>query len=225
MNQMTEFGRLKINRSSAIIDSIFINMKRNLEDRVQLRLHRANGSYNFVPIRFDHIYSIFSELHEVLSKRQSKGYDPRCPLTGYYGGKKAKFLDAGCGIGNVLLVAAHFGLGNQFVGLEYYDKVADAAEMFLGLKNKKRRPGSIFGIRRHDITKYRHYGQYDFIYYFHPLSNYDKEVAFERRVEDQMKVGAILIAMMKGDNRIGKDDRFKRIPIHNEENVWEKVSK
>jgi SAM-dependent methyltransferase len=225
MNQMTEFDSLKINRSSEIIDNIFANMKMNLENRAQLQLHHDNGSYKFVPIRFGHIYSIFSELHEVLSKRRYKMYDPRRPYISYYDDKKVKFLDAGCGIGNVLLVASHFGLGNQFIGLEYYDKVADAAEMFLGLKNKNRRLKHAFEIRRHDITKYRHYGLYDFIYYFRPLSDHDKEVAFERQVEDQMKVGAIIIAAMKRDSRIEKDNRFKKILACNGENVWEKVSK
>jgi SAM-dependent methyltransferase len=130
-----------------------------------------------------------------------------------------KFLDAGCGIGNVLFAASCFGLGNKYVGLEYFDKVADIAEMFLGLKNNSPPSDSIFEVRRRDITKYRHYNQYDFIYYFHPLSDGVKEKEFERRVEDQMKVGAILIAIMKGDDHIRKDKRFKKII----ENVWEKI--
>lgn len=223
MTSETMYQDNKCRMYERMLDNICGNMRKSLDTQEEMDLHRKDGAFPFIPMHMSRIFSVFYYLREFLNRRAGRNNYPHEPLFNQFDTKKVRFLDAGCGIGNILLLANHFGLGNKFVGLEYFDKTADAAEMFLGLKAPKSWSRSEYEIRRRDITKYKHYGQYDFIYYFHPLSDNKKEGEFERRVEDQMKVGAILIAMLKGDGRIRKDDRFKPIPLNCEAPVWEKI--
>jgi len=223
MTPESVYQETKLRMCENMLDSIFGNMRKSIDTPEEIGLHRKEGSYPFIPITTGRIFRTFYKLREFLNKRAGKTTYIHEPLASIYDDKKVRFLDAGCGIGNVLFMANHFGLANQFIGLEYFEKTAEAAEMFLGLKNPNTWSRCGYEIRRRDILTYRHYKQYDFIYYFHPFSDNKKEGEFERRIEDQMKVGAILIAMMKGDHRIRKDDRFKQIPLDADEPVWEKV--
>jgi SAM-dependent methyltransferase len=137
-------------------------------------------------------------------------YLPKCKQWSGYGSPERKFLDAGCGIGNILVLALYSELCNRVYGLEYFPKTLAAAEKFL---EPHRGLGYSIKVRKADITTYKSYGNYDVIYYYCPLSNHDKEVAFEESVEDQMKIGAVLLPYSKGSKRINKDPRFERVDI------------
>jgi SAM-dependent methyltransferase len=122
---------------------------------------------------------------------------------------RRKFLDAGCGAGNILLFAKSVGLARYYHGLEYFDDTYKKARDFLGLDSKK--PVPDVKIFQQDILTFKNYGDYDIIYFYCPFSYGRLEVKFEELVEDQMKLGAVLIANLKRGSAIYKDERFERL--------------
>ncbi len=122
--------------------------------------------------------------------------------------QELKFVDIGCGFGNVMLFAEQ--LEFQVFGLE-----KDAAS--LRVARDLFEPAQLI---EEDIRHYSGYDQFDIIYYFCPLTEGQRE--FERFVEDQMKKGAILIANYKRDHEIDGDGRFKRLSRNLP--VWEKIA-
>jgi hypothetical protein len=185
-------------------------------------IHRPNilgGSHPFIPYSSVAAYLIFRDL-----KRQCPHLMEIRSNTPF----PKKFLDAGCGIGNILLIANRVGLANTYHGLEYFDNVKREAEHFLGLDMKNQDHYCNITVEKADIATYKHYGKYDFIYYYCPFANSRKEMEFELCVEDQMKVGAILIPMLKNSSAILKDKRFKAIQtpfLYDRKDIWEKISK
>jgi len=174
---------------------------------------KKKGSYSFIPFSSIRAYLMFYHLKK------------------WVGDRRAKFLDAGCGIGNILMIAKKAKLANEYHGLEYFDNVKNEAEHFLGLDIKDplaRYLSPNISVKKADIATYKHYGEYDFIYYYCPFCNIKKEKDFELRIEDQMKVGAILIPMMKNSYLITKDKRFKEILPKQPNwlnNIWVKIKK
>ncbi len=118
-----------------------------------------------------------------------------------------KFVDIGCGFGNVMLFAEQlefrvFGLEKDEASLEVARSLFDPEQLI-----------------EEDIRHYSGYDQFDIVYYFCPLTEGQRE--FERFVEDRMKKGAILIANYKRSQDIDQDSRFKR--LSRELPVWEKI--
>ncbi|PIE56073.1 MAG: SAM-dependent methyltransferase [Desulfobulbus propionicus] len=109
------------------------------------------------------------------------------------------FIDIGCGIGNILLLAEMMDF--QVTGIEKDTATLPIARQLLG---KER-------IFAHDIWAFDDVATFDVIYYFRPFSSREPQVRFERLVEDQLKVGGILIANMKMDDGIDNDPRFLRL--------------
>lgn len=108
------------------------------------------------------------------------------------------FLDAGCGIGNIMSLAR--GAGFMVYGLEIDPKAIKVAKIMNPSFSKR--------IKRGDILTHRSYGKYDVVYYYCPFYSVNGQQKFEERVENQMKIGAILIANMKQSAKIHKDKRF-----------------
>jgi len=127
-----------------------------------------------------------------------------------YDGYRPSFVDVGCGIGNILIFAEQFLF--DVYGIEKDEYTVRIAEDLIG-KNR---------IEAADITVYPDYARFDVIYYFCPLPDHDPQKKLELYIEDEMKIGAILIANRKKSTAIDKDPRFKRLsgvlPI------WEKVA-
>lgn len=124
--------------------------------------------------------------------------------------KKHNFLDVGCGIGNVLLVAEQFNF--DVYGLEKDEYPAQVAARLIG-------EDQIF---QKDIWTYNDYGKYDIIYYFRPFSDREPQRKFEKLIEDRMKVGAILIANHKNSDDISNDQRFMKLDSHLP--IWKKTT-
>ena len=189
--------------------------------RDRLDIHRPKfleGSYPFIPYSSTGAYVRFRAIKKWMASRQPSKRKSSC--------RTSKFLDAGCGIGNILLIAKKVGLTDEYHGLEYFDYIKNEAEHFLGLDMKNHHYNNII-VKKADIATYKHYGKYDFIYYYCPFSDNKKEMEFELRIEDQMKVGAILIPMRKNSSAIIKDKRFKEIQFHSSygtKDIWEKIS-
>ena len=122
--------------------------------------------------------------------------------------QELKFVDIGCGFGNVMLFAEQ--LEFQVFGLEKDEaSLRVARDLF--------EPAQLI---EEDIRHYSGYDQFDIVYYFCPLTEGQRE--FERFVEDRMKKGAILIANYKRDHEIDRDGRFKRLSRNLP--VWEKIA-
>ncbi len=122
-------------------------------------------------------------------------------------GEKYTFLDVGCGIGNILLIAEQFGF--DVFGLEKDDLPSEIASQLIGRER----------IIKGDIRTFEGYNAYDVVYYFCPLT--DGQRKFERYIEDQVAPGAILIANYKRSHAIENDPRFRR--INGEYPIWQKI--
>jgi len=137
--------------------------------------------------------------------------------------RNLKFLDAGCGKGLIVAMARAFGFDS--FGLEIRVKYIKEALKVLYGGNAFIQVGwqSFPEIRKQNILKYESYGRYDVIFYYSPFDNNNKEEEFEERIEEQMKVGAYLIANRKQSGKIYKDSRFiKVMPGHP---IFKKVKK
>jgi SAM-dependent methyltransferase len=110
-----------------------------------------------------------------------------------------RFLDVGCGIGNILLFAEQFGF--EAFGIEKDEYPFQVAARLIGEEN----------IAQADIWTYDNYGDYEVLYYYRPFSGREQQLRFERLIEDSMKTGSILIANHKNSDAIGQDSRFERL--------------
>ena len=154
-----------------------------------------------------------------------------------------KFVDAGCGLGNVLIVAKAIcqatvarlrreqtKANGPFVTYTRFEfQGLEIDEEFLRILGFRAGDSSITIsgdiIWRRDITTVDYSG-YDMVYYYCPICKLDQESEFERRVEDTMKEGAILIASTKRNARLYDDSRFTRINTESDRRdsgVWLKT--
>lgn len=124
---------------------------------------------------------------------------------------KTTFLDIGCGIGNILLVAEQFGF--DVYGIEKDPFSFQIAAELIGPEK----------VTQADIWTWDQYGHFDVIYYFRPFSDREPQSRFEKLVEEQMREGAVLVANHKNSNAIDQDRRFAK--LHSELPVWVKKNK
>ncbi len=115
---------------------------------------------------------------------------------------RLRFLDIGCGIGNILLLAEMVGF--QITGIEKDTASLPVAQELLGRET----------VQNRDIWAYDDIAAFDVIYYFRPFSQGDMQRRFERRIEQEMRPGAVLIANRKMDEGIGRDPNFHRLHDH-----------
>lgn len=174
---------------------------------ISSKKEEERGSFNFIPIELYRIIADFILLREALEQdRRWSGY---CK-------KNTKFLDAGCGIGNVLLMATVTNICYEAHGLELFPKTFTKAKRWLGnscITDPHRRTDSGFNMPRivllkRDILTFRDYKNYDVIYYYRPFKDGTKENKFESKVENDMSVGSVLIPKLKY-TELDHDKRFK----------------
>jgi len=125
-------------------------------------------------------------------------------------GQPPRFLDIGCGIGNVLLIAEQFGFDVR--GIEKDPYSFPIAARLIGQDK----------IFQADIWSYEGYGDFEVLYYFRPFCQREQQLRFERLVEDRMRPGAVLIANHKNSDVIGQDPRFVRLAT--ELPIWQKTA-
>lgn len=173
-------------------------------------------SYPFIPMDHTRLIFAFEELRKRL--KDIKGWSGNRKKVG-----NKLFLDAGCGPGNVMAIANAVGLCHRYHGIEYFDETYKRAQAWLGVEGHCR---TIYKLFKDDILKFNKYKNYDIIYFYCPFSDARLQRRFEERLEDEMKVGAILIAQLKQSHSIQKDYRFKKIKkIPGADNVFIKVKK
>ena len=148
------------------------------------------GAYGFVPSRdIIRLTRAFKAVFDYLTKKVNKDLS---------------FLDAGCGAGNMLLLARSVGF-IKVGGIELDGKTARIARKLLKCAIRE----YDYKIIRADLTKYDKYKDYNVIYYYQPMQpRYMSK--FLRLLGEGMKVGAVVIA--NGRHEPFEDDkRFKRI--------------
>lgn len=109
------------------------------------------------------------------------------------------FLDIGCGIGNIMLLAEL--LDFTIRGIEKDEYPFMIAKKLLGEEV----------VAQTDIWDFTGYAEFDVIYYFRPFSEKVLQTKFEAMIEDKLKVGGILIANRKMAMTIDQDQRFNRL--------------
>jgi 2-polyprenyl-3-methyl-5-hydroxy-6-metoxy-1,4-benzoquinol methylase len=124
---------------------------------------------------------------------------------------RKKFLEIGCGIGNVVILAQAVGYAAD--GLEYNPKTCKAAKLICG--------GTAAKIFKGDMNKFNHYGDYDVLYYYQPMVHTDDMNEFSRKLAEKMKPGACVIANGSRETFI-KSPEFTRIYG---DYVWQKKEK
>ncbi len=164
------------------------------------------GSYPFIPLETRYLFYQLKYLKSYLFNE---------PRWSGYQNNRSKFLDAGCGCGNVILMANMHLLCSYQHGIEFFPETADKAENWLGTHRYKNEVQ--FKIIRKDIMKFRGYKDYDVIYFYCPFDDNRLQITFEERLENSMKVGAVLIANLKKGGRIRNDKRLERIDTGYEE--------
>lgn len=121
----------------------------------------------------------------------------------YMGGeyRKYKFLDIGCGIGNIALLAS--GIGFNAYGLEYNEKIYNIAKGVMG--------GS--RVFKGDMTSFKGYDKYDVLYYYSPMANTEAMAKFVKRLAKEIKCGAYVIPYTSGWPFYKSTDRFKAVKL------------
>jgi SAM-dependent methyltransferase len=166
-------------------------------------IHKKNLSYSFIPYDSQTLVPLLLKTRSVLNLTEKPNI-----FTSY------RFLDAGCGAGNVMLLASKIGF--DVYGLEIDPTIIAFTEKLKIL------PGCI---KRQNILTYKRYGEYDVIYFFRPIANKTKQAKFEKLLKEQMKIGAVLIPVFEADRGIIRDKRFKRIHVDQRSHIYQKIAK
>jgi len=154
--------------SNAVIDKYQDYLAHISQSDEMRNRNREAGYHNFVPTRsVNGIVKTLISLKERIHK-STRDWNP------------PKFLDAGCGAGNIMLLAQKVGYSTY--GIEYNPETAKIAERLSG--------GDVcIG----DITTYYQYGQYDVIFYYVPIRDKIKMDTFCDTLAHQMRKGAYII--------------------------------
>ncbi|MGD9161704.1 MAG: methyltransferase [Desulfobacteraceae bacterium] len=162
------------------------------------RGEHVRGSYKFIPNHAPDVVQCFLKATYIL-----------CRETLWTRSKNSlRFLDVGCGFGNIMLLAKATSLANEIHGLEHNVSNVRAAKRLLGVKRGKE---SIYKVIKGNALKFNGYGNYDIIYFYQPFQDYELAKQFERRLIHQMQVGAAVIPFLP--NYIGEkpDERLKNV--------------
>ncbi len=159
-----------------------------------------DGHYPFIPT-----YSISSlvrclcEVRDYISKRDKISGNPL----------RLKFLDCGCGIGNIMMLAKRIDGYKSVVGIEYDSATYKVAKELLSQYSDDINDKVI----HNDLLDFRGYGKFDVIYYYEPISDVKKRNEFCKKLANNMKAGAVVIA--NGHSYLFSEDkaeRFKHVP-------------
>ena len=162
----------------------FISMSKKNGLRTETDRTVSDKSYPFIPHTFLDIYYVLERVEKYFYKK-NLGHPPT-------------FLDAGCGVGNIMLIAD--AIGFEVSGIDLNPDLIEMAHHLL-----------------HQI------------YPKPALDIGDMEKVFEKKVEDEAKVDAVIVSAMKRDRTIFVDKRFRRLePLEGKPSdirVFQKVRK
>lgn len=152
---------------------------------------RKNRCYPFIPYNLNSAYNFLTIAYDTFDSENN-----------YI---KPTFLDCGCGIGNIALLAANIGYKNV-AGIEFSKKIANIAEATT--ESPRRR---VWKVIRDNVLTFKHYHEYDVIYYYCPIIDRELEKKFERRVQKHMSIGSLVIALGTSSNELRECDCFEEV--------------
>ncbi len=154
------------------------------------------GHYPFIPTyKPATLLQCLCEVRDYIRKK--RGRDPHNP--------SLSFLDCGCGIGNIMLLARSIDGYGTVAGIEYDNATHRVAQELLPYNED---------ITRGDLINFNGYGNFDVIYYYEPISCQEKSKIFYKKLISGMKVGAVIIP--NGNSYLFREDpmkRFKQLSI------------
>ena len=115
------------------------------------------------------------------------------------------FLDAGAGLGNIMLIADASRLSANCTGIECNKQTLRLSKEILDKK---------FELIPGDIITYNRYKKFDIIHYFCPISCRALEIYFEEQIEDNVPVGTIILPKLKISASLCKDPRFVGVDLN-----------
>jgi len=157
-----------------------------------------SGKWHFVPQDAERAFGVLSGIYNVLKEEGAFDFPTSTPT----------FIDAGCGIGNIVMIARC--IGYRAYGIELNDKYVDMAEEIL---TSQIATYDHYNVKKGDILKEGDWGKYNVIYYFQPIKDQQLEIEFEKKVEEMAKPGAFIVAGMKRDHSFRKSDKFSKVKI------------
>ena len=98
-----------------------------------------------------------------------------------------RYLELGCGLGTKFIIAKWAGICDV-TGIEsnpYYADIAKQLVRDCDFDSAK--------IEVIDIREFTHYGDYDILYAYSPLKDWNNQLSFRNRVKDEMKSGATFL--------------------------------
>jgi 2-polyprenyl-3-methyl-5-hydroxy-6-metoxy-1,4-benzoquinol methylase len=128
-----------------------------------------------------------------------QAYDQIKMAQGLVDVKNPTFIDVGCGIGNVMLMAELMEF--TVYGIEKDEYPFKIAQKLMGEEC----------VSPDDIWQFDRFDQFDVIYYFRPFSEKSLQHKFEALMEEKLKPGGILIANRKMNMDIDENPAFTRI--------------
>lgn len=99
--------------------------------------------------------------------------------------KSPKFLECGSGFGFVAALARE--LGFTVTGVEVVAKYIEHSRQFFPAVR----------VEEADLLTFDRFGDFDVVYYYGPFADEEVQAAFERRIEDALRPGGIVLASRK----------------------------
>ena len=188
----------------SIIGDVYLETVR----RENMWRNTYRDSYPFIPVNMDDALSTIEFASNLI----------KAPET-----NMGKFLDVGCGIGNVLALAEYCRIPDIY-GIEIDESLKRRA-LYNSVPLPDTLPHSEFGsdsplIFNLDAFDFKFYNEMDIIYYYCPMQKLEKQLRLEALIEKKMKGGALLIAFMKQDMTITKSKRFRKVSCSYP--IWQK---
>ncbi len=164
---------------------------------VKATQHDTSKAYPFVAMDTRQVFEQISFIHDYLRMDYENA------------AKTFRFLDIGCGIGNILLVAEQYGF--DVYGLEKDEYPCRLAMELIGEDR----------VWLEDAWKFERYNEFEVVYFFRLLPDAGPQARLEKLIEDQIKPGALLIANLRLGNSIEENQRFKK--LHPKYPIWQKI--
>jgi len=201
-NKNTPDWEDRYNKISLVFERLLNYFYREDSKRLQISdIRKYQVHYEFVP---NQILTVIKGM-EILSKLLKPEKNLKT------------FVDAGCGIGWVVSLASKYRFDTYGIelGKENYE-ISRQVNYYSNIYNED--------ILTHDFSKY------DVVYYYCPFKDWELEVKFERKVENELKKGSYIFANLKIDKKITKDKRFKEVASSLNPNndkhtyaIWQKI--
>lgn len=147
--------------------------------------------YKFIPLNVNAVLNTFNELRtdkfkNFYRENVNKEFNPH------------SFIDAGCGIGNIMLIARNILIRAEknkdfppIQGIDFDPVNIKKAKIILDIKHPYQKDQ--YKLIKGDIRTFKHYNKYDVIYFYVPLIEREELYKFLDNVYTTAKPGTVII--------------------------------